>query len=156
MFTLYFDGSSKCFGKNSSYGWSLERNGDEIAQGYGLIGHTACSNVSEYTALIKGLLSAFKYIGYSETLIIKGDSRVVIDQVGNRKQARLNCKHFQSLFEQVQYLLKQYEEVKFELIPREQNRRADWLANKARKVKSGKQIEDVFAKIKISPAGKGK
>ena len=129
MLTLYFDGMAKPNPGRGAYGWLLERDGREIATGCAVLVGQKTSNKAEYAGLIKGLQAARRYMKDDETLLVKGDSRLVINQSTCRWNVKQ--KHLESLVEQVWRAMAQLGPVELKWIPREQNGRADALGRKA-------------------------
>lgn len=85
------------------------------------------NNSSEYQALILGLIQAQKE--NITILQVYGDSKLVIQQMkGLWKVRNLNLKKW---FDQAQKLAKSFDVIKFKHIPRNINKLADKLANKA-------------------------
>lgn len=94
----------------------------EVAEGIGV----ATNNVAEYTAAIRGLERA-RELGASRVLL-RSDSRLLIEQLAGRwkvKNATLQVLH-----QEARALIKGFEEVRFEHVPRERNVQADALANR--------------------------
>ncbi len=90
------------------------------------IGH-ATNNIAEYTALISGMEEAHG-LGAKE-LIINTDSELVAKQLGG--EYKVKSPALKDLHSKVVRLLNSFELVKINNIPREDNRAADKLANKA-------------------------
>jgi len=90
------------------------------------IGH-ATNNVAEYTALITGMEKA-RSLGCKE-LIINTDSELVAKQLGGEYKVKNAV--LKDLYNKAVQLLDGFEQVKVNSIPREDNRAADKLANKA-------------------------
>ena len=89
MYSLQFDGMFRSSGDIWSidvglpgYGWSVQRNGIEIAHGFGIFVRRgmAGSNVAEYLALIEGL-EALADLRINDRIEIRGDARCVINQM---------------------------------------------------------------------------
>jgi len=90
------------------------------------IGH-ATNNVAEYTALITGMEEA-RDLGAKE-LTINTDSELVAKQLGGEYKVKNPV--LKNLYAEVNQLLSSFEQVKVNSIPREDNKLADKLANKA-------------------------
>ena len=90
------------------------------------IGH-ATNNVAEYTALITGMERA-RDLGAKE-LIINTDSELVAKQLGGEYKVKNPV--LKNLYAEVSQLLNSFEQVRVNSIPREDNKLADKLANKA-------------------------
>jgi ribonuclease H / adenosylcobalamin/alpha-ribazole phosphatase len=101
-------------------------SGDVLAERSGFLG-TATNNVAEYSGLIAGLAAAAE-LGARE-VDIRMDSKLVVEQMSGRWQ----IKHpgLRPLAAQAAALVRNFDTVRFGWIPRERNRLADALANKA-------------------------
>ncbi len=88
---------------------------------------TATNNVAEYTALIAGLQAAIA-LDAGASIHVRMDSKLVIEQMGGGW--KIKHPDMISLGAKVQELVRG-REVTWQWIPREQNSRADALANKA-------------------------
>src|SRR5437773_3054791 len=88
---------------------------------------TATNNVAEYSGLIAGL-DAAAALGARE-VDVRMDSKLVVEQMSGRWQ----IKHpgLRPLAAQAAALVRRFDTVRFEWIPRERNKAADALANKA-------------------------
>lgn len=90
------------------------------------IGETT-NNVAEYKAAIKALEIAVKYTQKNVRIFM--DSLLVVEQLNRRW--KIKTPHIFELFKQVIAQEKFFQKVSYTHIPREKNRRADALANKA-------------------------
>ena len=95
----------------------------EIAEG---IGHTT-NNVAEYKAVIAGLSRA-RELGATRVKV-RADSKLVIEQMKGTWKVRQA--HLQPLRDEARRLAGGFERVSYEHVPRERNKAADALANKA-------------------------
>jgi ribonuclease HI len=87
----------------------------------------ATNNVAEYTALLEGLrLAAMQKVSRLEVF---SDSELLVKQL--QGHYRVRHPELQRLYQAVQELLPQFEQVKFVHVRREQNAQADRLANAA-------------------------
>ncbi len=127
--TLYFDGA--CLPINpggvATYGYVLSSNGEIIEKKGGIAAEKGTNNIAEYTAMIKGMARALE-LGFDE-LIVKGDSELAINQMIGRYTVR--APKIYPLWLKAQKLAKSFRRVRFEWVPREQNRIADRLSTKA-------------------------
>lgn len=96
---------------------------EEIAEGIG----PATNNVAEYRAAIAGLRAAAAR--GATTVMLRSDSRLLIEQLAGR--FRVKKPTLQRLHEQARALLKNFDRVDLEHVPREDNTEADRLANQA-------------------------
>ena len=93
----------------------------EIAEGIG----PATNNVAEYRAAIAGLSTAAER--GATTVMLRSDSRLLIEQLAGR--FRVKHPTLQRLHEEATALMKRFEHVALEHVPREHNADADRLAN---------------------------
>jgi len=124
MYKLYFDGASRGNPGHASYGFVIyDKNGEELSVGCQYIGKET-NNVAEYMGLLKGLESAVKN-GYKE-LEIYGDSNLIIKQL--KKEYKTNAK-LKPFYDKAQEFIKDLVILKMEHVYRNNNKRADELAN---------------------------
>jgi probable phosphoglycerate mutase len=95
----------------------------ELAQPIGW----ATNNAAEYRAVIAGLERA-RSLG-ARRVQVRLDSQLVVRQLTGAWQVKTAA--LQSLFAEARRLVDEFEQVRFEQVPREENRRADALANQA-------------------------
>jgi len=100
--------------------------GGEVERVSALIGD-GTSNVAEYHAAIEGLKKA-KALG-AKKVELRMDSELVIRQIEGRY--RVNAEHLKPLYCEVMTLLQSFTKYSVKHVPREQNARADQLANLA-------------------------
>jgi ribonuclease HI len=93
----------------------------EVGEGIGV----ATNNVAEYQAALRGLQLARQLGGTS--VLLRSDSKLLIEQLSGR--FRVKNPTLIRLHGEIRRLLPAFENVSFEHIPRELNRRADRLAN---------------------------
>lgn len=88
----------------------------------------ATNNVAEYTAVVRALewLRGQRFRG---TVVARGDSQLVVRQMTG--EYRVLSEHLKAYHDHLQELRRQFAEVRFEWIPREENRRADELSKEA-------------------------
>lgn len=94
----------------------------EIAEGIG----PATNNVAEYRAVLAGLAFAAEH--GARTVLVRSDSRLLVEQLSGR--FRVKNPRLIRLHEKARGLMKGFREVRFEHVPREENKAADRLANK--------------------------
>ena len=123
---LFSDGGARGNPGPAGCGWTLQKEGTEIACGKKFLGVTT-NNVAEYTGLIEGLRHA---INTRETnLHCFLDSLLIVEQI--RGAYKVKSQKLKPLFMEIQALIRQFDTISFDHIPREQNKRADELANEA-------------------------
>ena len=123
---IYCDGASRSNPGEASIGVSIIKQNIEIATISRKIG-IATNNVAEYLALIDGL----KYCNSNNisTANFYLDSKLVVEQIsGNFKVKSI---HLKELFLEAEKLISKIENFTISHIYRENNKRADQLANQA-------------------------
>jgi ribonuclease HI/probable phosphoglycerate mutase len=85
------------------------------------------NNQAEYKAIVAGLEQALK-MG-ARHVELNSDSELVVNQLNGRYRVKKDT--LQPLFDQVKMLAGRFESFNVRHVPREQNREADALANKA-------------------------
>lgn len=125
-YILMFDGGSRGNPGTAGAGFVIYKNDDEIFAGCAPLGH-ATNNFAEYKGLELGLQYAIK--NSIKTLIIKGDSKLVLNQVTNKwKIKSINLKES---YRNCRIMLAQLDNYTVEHVKRKYNKRADEMANKA-------------------------
>jgi len=124
---LHVDGASR--GNPGAAGFGVHVTGDdgsEVASLYGYIGK-ATNNVAEYQALLHGLRFA---LGRGASRVeVFSDSELLVRQVEGRY--RVKSPGLQPLHREAKSLLARFERARVVHVPRERNREADALANRA-------------------------
>lgn len=123
----YIDGGSRGNPGEAGYGVSIQGpDGEVIEEIYGYLGK-ATNNVAEYAALIAMLEHADRR-GIRD-LTVHSDSQLLVRQV--RGEYRVKNPVLQEMHARALALLERLGAVVILHIPREENRRADYLANRA-------------------------
>jgi ribonuclease HI len=130
VFLLQFDGGCNSNPGSGGSGCVIYANSKKIVELASYHQHTT-NNEAEYNGLILGL----KYLQTHTPLQlqIQGDSMLVVKQLLG--EYKVKAKNLQPLFEQSRNLLKLYDVVKIEHIPRKDNEAADQLSNEVRVLK---------------------
>ncbi|MCK5450961.1 MAG: ribonuclease HI family protein, partial [Candidatus Omnitrophica bacterium] len=124
---IFTDGGSRGNPGPSAVGAVLfNKEGDIVEKISEYIG-TATNNVAEYMAVIYGLQEAVYY--GAEKVVLKLDSQLVARQL--RGEYRVKDKHLKKFFGLAVNLLRGIKSVDIKEIPREKNKEADFLVNKA-------------------------
>lgn len=125
-YTLHFDGGSRGNPGPGGCGWVLHKNGVEVYAGMAPLG-LCTNNYAEYRGLEQGLLSALDK-NYNR-LTVYGDSLLVINQA----TGVWKCKspNLLPILKTINELKGQFEHLEFLHVRREENKRADALANEA-------------------------
>jgi len=136
-YTLFFDGCSKSNPGPAGIGAVLYKNGQEIRTTSNFIG-LQTNDVAEYMAFIKGLDIATKL--KIKTLHVKGDSLLVINQM--KGDWAVKHDNMIPLYEEAKHLVKAFESITYEHVKRNENSRADKLANESIVKSWGSRLED--------------
>ncbi len=96
---------------------------ESVAEAIGI----ATNNEAEYRALLRGLELAATHC--ATELDIHTDSKLLAQQMN--REYRVRASSLKGLYAEAQRALAPFSRVNFQQIPREQNRRADALANRA-------------------------
>lgn len=123
---IYIDGAAKGNPGHAGVGVVICRDGEVIKNIANYIGN-ATNNVAEYMALIYALQEAL--ILKAEDLNIKTDSQLLYRQI--KKEYKVKHPNIAPLYKQAEHLISAFRQVSIRHIPREENRGADKLANKA-------------------------
>ncbi|MFH1017872.1 MAG: ribonuclease HI family protein [Pseudomonadota bacterium] len=124
---LYVDGASRGNPGEAAIGASLQRpSGKEVDCVSEAIGITT-NNEAEYRALVAGLERALKR--KCTEIQVRADSELIVRQMlGEYKVKHENLKRF---WREAQALKDRFKRFEIKHVPREENRRADELANMA-------------------------
>jgi len=126
LLEIYSDGASKGNPGRASIGAVLILDGKEVAQVSKSIG-IATNNIAEYTALLEALKLAGQ-MGFTR-IHVKADSELMIRQLNGIYKVK--NPDIKVLFDQIVLLKMNFSTISFTHVPREQNKRADFLANMA-------------------------
>ena len=104
------------------------------------------NNVAEYVGLIKSL-EWLSNNGYNKsTILIQGDSQLIINQICGKYKVR--SAKLMLYFERTKLLIKNFDNLEIEWIARDKNKEADYLANKAYIDFIDKNYEYLYNKLK--------
>jgi ribonuclease HI len=135
LIEVYLDGLCQPInpGGIACYAFIVKRDGKTIYSDYGIAGEPfsgdSTNNVAEYTALVKALewLLA-NNLGSSRVEMIS-DSQLIVNQLTG--EYKVKAKRMLALYKQVLKLMSTFQEIQIKWVPREKNREADRLTNKA-------------------------
>jgi probable phosphoglycerate mutase len=123
---VYSDGSHSCGGKQTKSAVVIY-NGQEIIDTMTSIGNAGWSDVAEYRAILLGLKRLLD-LGYQhESIQWYNDSEFVMNQMQGTWKIRFG-KAYTELALEAKQLLKQFSNITFTWIPREENQEADALS----------------------------
>jgi ribonuclease HI len=128
---VYFDGLCQLILGELRALLSLSKNeqGNTIYDEYGLAAHNSTNNVAEYTGVIKALEWLIANSYQNESIVIKGDSQLVIQQI--KRKFKVQSANIIPLYRDAVSLISRFKHIQLELIPRVQNKEADRLSNLA-------------------------
>jgi ribonuclease HI len=124
-FKLQFDGCSKSNPGLAGAGAVIYNDGNEIWADYFFVGEKATNNHAEYAGLILGLQQAVKM--NIKSIVVEGDSMLIINQMQGKYKC--NSSNLIELYEEAIKLTKNFEDIYFKHIYRNENKRADQLSN---------------------------
>jgi len=124
-FILKFDGCSKGNPGHSGCGIVIYKNNIEIYATSKYLGENKTNNEAEYSALILGLKKCLKL--NIKHLKVEGDSLLVINQIN--KKWKINSISLMPLYITINNLILKFDCIEFNHIYRNNNKRADELAN---------------------------
>ncbi len=124
---IYTDGGSRGNPGPAAGGFVLKDANGKQLQAKGLYLGETTNNVAEYTAVVKALEAA-KQIG-SVKLTVFSDSELLVKQLNG--QYKVKSEQIRPFFQQALDLLSQFESCTLRHIPREKNKQADELVNRA-------------------------
>lgn len=123
---IYIDGASKGNPGPSGIGVVVCKDGETIKNVSNYIGE-ATNNIAEYTALIFGLREGIAL--NAQSISVNTDSQLLYRQI--KKIYKIKNLNILKLYNQAVGLMSAFKDVSIKHIPREINKGADKLANKA-------------------------
>ena len=135
MIEVYFDGLCQPInpGGISCYAFIVKSDGRIIYCDYGIAGEPfsddSTNNVAEYTALAKALQWLLAHNYGTKKIEIKSDSQLVVNQL--KGDYRVKARRIMPLYKEVLFLRSKFQDIQIKWIPRDKNREADKLTNKA-------------------------
>jgi ribonuclease HI len=135
LIEVYFDGLCQPInpGGISCYAFIVKSDGRIIHSDYGVAARPfsdeSTNNVAEYTALAKALQWLLANNFNSNKVEVKSDSQLVVNQLTG--DYKVKARRILPLFKQVLFLKTKFQDIQIIWIPRDKNREADRLTNKA-------------------------
>jgi len=138
MYTLQFDGMFRAPENDwpnqhglLGYGWLIQRDGREVARGFGVFLRNckAGSSAAEYLALIDGLEALTDLHITDDQVEIRGDAKCVIDQMTGA--ATVSSPLTRILHRRARKLSKRLGSLTWTWVPRRENRNADRLSRRS-------------------------
>jgi ribonuclease HI len=119
-------------GRTACYAFIVKDKENTIQREYGRAAYDSTNNVAEYTAIIKALEWLFANNYENENIIIRGDSRLVINQI--KGEFKIKATKIIPLYHKAMSLISKFNNLEVEWVPREQNKEADRLSNYAYRI----------------------
>lgn len=135
MIEVYFDGLCQPInpGGISCYAFVVKSGGRTIYTDYGVVGEPfsedSTNNVAEYMALVKALQWLLENNLGSSKVEVKSDSKLIVNQLTG--DYKVKARRIVSLYKQVLLLKSKFQDIQIKWVPREMNKEADTLTNKA-------------------------
>jgi ribonuclease HI len=126
VLTIHIDGASRGNPGLSGVGVVILKDGRKIAEYREFVGNTT-NNVAEYLALKKALKIASTLNDNDITIL--SDSELIVKQ--RNRSYKVRSKQLKMIFREVNNLEKYFKSVSYRHVPREDNRAADLMANRA-------------------------
>lgn len=144
---LKFDGGSRGNPGIGGAGAVLYKNDQEEWSKTFYLGENVTNNQAEY----KGLIGGLKYVSTLNlpNLLVEGDSNLVINQSSGTWKVKND--ELKILHEEVQEYINKIKDIRFHHIPRNENKRADQLANEAMDQKNNITRETFSPVVKSKP-----
>jgi ribonuclease HI len=129
MYTLYFDGASRSNPGPASYGGVIYNENDEEVFTYKKYIGKQTNNVAEYMGCFHGVQACVQE--GIKNVIIYGDSKLVVEQVNGRWKVK--SPNIKPIYDEIKKVLatKPFDSIEFKHVRRNNNKRADELANQA-------------------------
>ena len=135
-YVLYFDGACEPInpGGIASYGYVLYRGQETVTQESGMAAEPgsdeATNNVAEYLAMIRGIEKALELLSPGESLLVRGDSMLAINQVQGiyRIKSPRIAPYAYHAIDLIKRVREKGISIQLEWVPRDQNSEADRLS----------------------------
>ena len=108
-----------------TYGFTIHVGGKKLVEGEGLAGYDVTNNFAEYTALVEAL-KKLQEMRIDGEILVRSDSKLLVGQMSQGWKVKGGG--YISKLKEARELVKEFESVKFEWIPREENQEADLLS----------------------------
>jgi ribonuclease HI len=137
LIEVYFDGLCQPInpGGIACYAFLVRKEGKIVHSDYGVAAEPyskdSTNNVAEYTAIIKALEWISDHVRLEEPIRVFSDSRLVVSQLNG--DFKIKSKRILPLYERAVALKNAITRLEVRWIPREENREADALTNRAYK-----------------------
>ena len=123
--TVYVDGLVQPRNPGlGTYAFVIYDGGRRLAEGSGLAGKEVTSNFAEYTALAEAL-RRLKGLGVEGDILVRSDSKLLVGQMSEGWKVKGGM--YLGRMRDARELMRGFASIRFEWVPREENREADLL-----------------------------
>jgi ribonuclease HI len=135
LIEVYFDGLCQPInpGGIPCYAFIVKADGSTVYSDYGIaaepFSEDSTNNVAEYTALVKALQWLLANNFGPSSVEVMSDSQLIVNQLTG--DYKVKAKRIIPLYKQVLILMSEFQDIWIKWVPREKNREADRLTNKA-------------------------
>jgi ribonuclease HI len=135
LIEVYFDGLCQPInpGGIPCYAFIVKADGSTVYSDYGIaaepFSEDSTNNVAEYTALVKALQWLLANNFGPSSVEVMSDSQLIVNQLTG--DYKVKAKRIIPLYKQVLILMSEFQDIRIKWVPREMNREADRLTNKA-------------------------
>lgn len=126
--TVYTDGASRGNPGESAYGFCIKDDKGKVLAAEGEYIGVATNNFAEYSAVLHALAYVEKHFKGLEVIFLI-DSKLVVEQLSGK--FKIKSASLKPLIQQIKEQASKLDSVSFRHIPREKNKLADLLANRA-------------------------
>jgi len=125
--TVNSDGGSRGNPGPSASGYIIYNSFKEILESGGSYIGITSNNIAEYTGVLLGLKAAKKYAGVNDTILFNSDSLMVVNQMNGLY--KIKNRELWPLNQEIREYLTSFKQVRFNHVPREDNKEADAKVN---------------------------
>lgn len=125
--SIFTDGGSRGNPGPSASGYIIYNKYKEILESGGSYIGITSNNQAEYTAVLLALRAARQFAGESDTILCNIDSLLVVNQMNGLY--KIKNRELWPINQQIRELMKEFKQVRFNHIPRENNTEADAKVN---------------------------
>jgi ribonuclease HI/ADP-ribose pyrophosphatase YjhB (NUDIX family) len=125
--SIFTDGGSRGNPGPSASAYIIYNKYDEILESGGSYIGITSNNMAEYTGVLLGLQAAKQFAGKSDTILFNIDSMLVVNQMNGLY--KIKNRELWPLNQQIRELMKEFQQVRFNHVPRENNGAADGKVN---------------------------
>jgi ribonuclease HI len=125
--SIFTDGGSRGNPGPSASAYIIYNKHNEILESGGSYIGITSNNLAEYTAVLLGLKAALRFAGAQDSILFHIDSLLVVNQMNGLY--KIKNRELWPINQQIRELMKEFKQVRFTHIPRENNTTADAKVN---------------------------